>query len=147
MHRSLALFALIALMVFVPYHAFANSEISQKYKEKLGAIQKRESVCMDKANGVTSDMLDCLSKSHSDFDALLNESYRSLRTAVKEDTIYFEALKTEQLAWIKLNKAIIDNVFKTGGGGSLDNINAGSISNQLLINRIELFIYLLLGHQ
>ena len=146
MFKSLALFAITALVLSAPYHSFANTEISKQYKEKLDTIKNSESVCMDKAD-TTVDMHDCLSKSHSELDALLNESYRTLRSAVKEDKVYFDALKTEQLAWIKLNKAIIDNVFKTGGGGSLDSINAGGISNHIFINRIELFISLLLAHE
>lgn|GEM_PF-6691408 len=134
-----------AILLFVPQHAFADNASSQKYKETLEALQKSDSICMDQA-GTSADMSDCQTKFHNGLDTLLNESYRSLRNAVKEDKAYHEALRTEQLAWIKLNKAILDNVLQTGGGGSIDKITAASVSNQLLVNRIELFIYLHQDH-
>ena len=142
MLKSITVFVFAVIVVFVTQDSLANSEA---YKEKLKNIQNSQSVCLDKAEA-TADMIDCLSKSHGELDALLNESYRFLRNVVKEDKVYYDALKTEQLAWIKLNKAIIDNIFKTGGGGSLDRVNAVSVTNQLLVNRIELFISLLPEH-
>jgi uncharacterized protein YecT (DUF1311 family) len=143
MLKSLAILTLTCISLLTPHHSSANSDLSKKYQDVLATIQNNESTCIDKAEGATSGILECLGKYNKEFDALLNASYRSLRNAVKENTAYYDALKIEQLAWIKLNKAILDNVSMTGGGGSLDNLKSGSISNQLLINRIELFIYLL----
>ena len=130
-----------AMILFFPQSSSANSKA---YQEKLNAIEKSESACIDKAEGVTSEILECAGKAFKEYDALLNDSYKHLRTAVKNDTAYYEALRTEQLAWIKLNKAAIDNIYKSGGGGTIDQIKAAGASAKIITNRIELFIYLIL---
>ena len=138
--KSLALLVFAAALSLAPHAAIANSVT---YKEKLDDIAKSVVACIDKAAGTTADLLECSANAYREYDALLNESYRALRNAVKGDAAYSEALRAEQAAWKKLNKAAIKHIYKTGGGGSNDRINAAGVSTQLIINRIELFIYLL----
>jgi uncharacterized protein YecT (DUF1311 family) len=47
--------------------AAADNEMSQEYK-----------ACMDRSNGVTSEMLDCTSAEFTRQDARLNENYKTL---------------------------------------------------------------------
>ena len=140
MFKSVALIFFAAMILFFPQTSSANSKA---YEEKLKAIETSKNACMDKAEGVTSEMLECFGKSYKEYDTLLNESYKHLRTAVEKDTPYYEALRTEQLAWIKLNKAVIDNVYKNGGGGTIDQVIATSAAAKIITNRIELLIYCL----
>ena len=141
MFKTVRLIVFAAITLLFPQLSYASSKA---YQEKLNATENRESACIDKAEGVTSEILECAHKAYQEYDALLNDSYKHLRTSVKNDTAYYEALRTEQLAWIKLNKAVIDNIYKNGGGGTIDQIKAAGASAKIITNRIELFIYLIL---
>ena len=141
MLKSVVVFVLAAIVLFAPQNSWAGSK---NYKERLEAIQENHSVCMNKAD-TTAAMHACLNESHGKLDTLLNESYRALRKAVEEDKAYHAALRTEQLAWIKLRDAVLKNISERGG--TIASVNAGDAANQLISNRIELFVYLLLTLQ
>jgi len=140
MLKSAALFILATIVLLAPQDSVANSE---KYKARLDAIQKTESTCMDKLGETTAGMLDCMGRAANQLDTLLTDSYNHLRKAVRDDPVFFDALKTEQLAWIKIRKAASARSAAPYGGGTAGTLTSASVYNTILRNRIDFFIYLI----
>jgi uncharacterized protein YecT (DUF1311 family) len=75
---------------------FWNLELSSAAEADMS---KEYSTCMDKSNGVTADMLDCISAEMNRQDALLNERYKRLMSKLSENRK--KSLVEAQRAWIK----------------------------------------------
>ena len=114
-----------------------------KYKAQMEGIDRVHDACIDKADGVTSEMRDCQGQAHQAMDGLLNETYKALRNGIKDDKTYAEALKKEQIAWIKLRDEAVRSSLENAGGGSMSPLVANGVALEMMRNRIALFIYLL----
>jgi uncharacterized protein YecT (DUF1311 family) len=73
-------------------NAAADNEMSQEYL-----------TCIDKSNGVTSEMLDCISAELMRQDARLNENYKRLMSKLSAKRK--EGLREAQRAWVKFRDA------------------------------------------
>jgi len=80
------------LLLSMPVLAAADNEMSREYAG-----------CIDRSNGVTSEMLDCMSAEFSRQDARLNENYKRLMS--KLSTKRREGLLEAQRAWIRFRDA------------------------------------------
>jgi uncharacterized protein YecT (DUF1311 family) len=61
--------------------------------------------CIDKSNGVTGEMLDCMSAEFTRQDARLSENYKRLMSKLSAKRK--EALLEAQRAWIKFRDATV----------------------------------------
>ena len=66
-------------------------------------MSKQYTTCMDKANGVNPDMIDCILAETKQQDARLNENYKRLMS--KLSGIRKKALLEAQRAWIRFRDA------------------------------------------
>jgi uncharacterized protein YecT (DUF1311 family) len=73
--------------------------------------------CMEKAEGVTVDMLDCSADELRRQDALLNTTYRKLMTSLSPQQR--EELKEAQRTWIKYRDTSCSLMRSVEGGGTL----------------------------
>jgi len=82
------LLIVLGLLLSTPALAAADSDMTQEY-----------STCMDKAKGVTAEMIDCMSAETARQDARLNANYKKLmaKLSAKRKKTLLEA----QCAWIK----------------------------------------------
>jgi uncharacterized protein YecT (DUF1311 family) len=80
------------LLVNVAPVAAADKDMSKEY-----------STCIDKSNGVTSEILDCISAEHERQDARLNENYKRLMSKLSPKRK--EQLLEAQRAWVKFRDA------------------------------------------
>ena len=69
-----------------------DRELSQKY-----------STCLDRANGVTFAMIDCIAAETSRQDALLNENYKTLTSKISPKRK--QPLLDAQRAWVRFRDA------------------------------------------
>jgi uncharacterized protein YecT (DUF1311 family) len=100
-------FLLIAfvLLLNTPALAAADNEMSKEYAG-----------CIDRSNGVTSEMLDCISAEFTRQDARLNENYKKLMS--KLSTKRRESLLEAQRAWIKFRDANCAFYYDPEGGSA-----------------------------
>ena len=92
-----------ALLLNAPPLAAADSEISPEYLS-----------CMDKSNGNTAGMTDCISAETARQDARLNENYKRLMSklsAKRKNT-----LQAAQRAWVKFRDTNCSFYFDPEGG-------------------------------
>jgi uncharacterized protein YecT (DUF1311 family) len=66
-------------------------------------MSKQYTTCMDKANGVNPDMIDCILAETKQQDARLNENYKRLMSKLSEERK--KALLEAQRAWIRFRDA------------------------------------------
>ena len=66
-------------------------------------MSKQYTTCMDKANGVNPDMIDCIMAEAKQQDARLNENYKRLMSKLSEERK--KALLEAQRAWIRFRDA------------------------------------------
>ena len=66
-------------------------------------MSKQYTTCMDKANGVNPDMIDCVLAETKQQDARLNENYKRLMSKLSEERK--KALLEAQRAWIRFRDA------------------------------------------
>jgi uncharacterized protein YecT (DUF1311 family) len=85
--------------------ADSDSEMSQAYL-----------ACMDKSNGVTVEMLDCMSAELTRQDARLNENYKSLMSKLSAKRK--EGLLEAQRAWIKFRDTNCNFYYDPDGGSA-----------------------------
>ena len=91
------------LLLNTPPLAAADGEMTQEYL-----------TCMDKSNGNTAEMTDCISAETARQDARLNENYKRLMSklsAKRKNT-----LQTAQRAWVKFRDANCSFYFDPEGG-------------------------------
>jgi uncharacterized protein YecT (DUF1311 family) len=85
--------------------AAADKDMTQEY-----------STCMDKSNGVTGEMLDCLSAEYERQDARLSENYKRLMSKLSPKRK--EGLLEAQRAWIKFRDANCNLYYDPEGGSA-----------------------------
>ena len=104
------------LLLNAPALAAAGRELSQAYL-----------ACIDKSNGVTSEMLDCISAELTRQDARLNENYKRLmsKLSAKRKGGFLEA----QRAWIKFRDTNCSFYYDPEGGSA-----AHLASNECILN-------------
>ena len=72
--------------------------------------------CIDKSNGVTGEMLDCMGAEFTRQDARLNENYKRLMSKLSAKRK--EALLEAQRAWIKFRDANCNFYYDPEGGSA-----------------------------
>jgi len=97
------LLIVLALVLSTPALAAADSDMTQEYL-----------TCMDKSQGVTPEMIDCMSAETARQDARLNENYKRLMSKVsaKRKKTLLEA----QRAWIKFRDVNCSFYYDPDGG-------------------------------
>jgi uncharacterized protein YecT (DUF1311 family) len=93
------------LLLSAPALAAADSEMSQEYLE-----------CIDRSNGVTSEMLECIGAELTRQDARLNENYKRLMSKLSAKRK--EGLLEAQRAWIKFRDANCSFYYDPEGGSA-----------------------------
>ena len=83
----------------------ADNEMSGEYK-----------ACMERSNGVTGEMLDCMGAEFTRQDARLNENYKKLMAKLSGKRK--EALLEAQRAWIKFRDANCNFYYDPEGGSA-----------------------------
>ncbi len=79
--------------------------------------------CIEKSDGVTADMIECMNKAHAYLDKRLNDVYKKARADCEDDACRKKLLDAER-AWIKYRDAMADAVWAMNGGGSLSRLAA-----------------------
>jgi uncharacterized protein YecT (DUF1311 family) len=113
------------LLLNTPALAAAENEMSQEYL-----------VCMDKSNGVTGEMLDCISAELARQDARLNESYKRLLSKLSAKRK--EGLLEAQRAWIKFRDANCNFYYDPEGGSAAHLAGNGCVLNATADRATEL---------
>jgi uncharacterized protein YecT (DUF1311 family) len=72
--------------------------------------------CIDKSNGVTNEMLDCITAETTRQDARLNENYKKLMSKISAKRR--EALLEAQRAWVKFRDANCGYYYDPHGGSA-----------------------------
>ena len=85
--------------------AAAEKDMSQEYL-----------TCMDKSNGVTSELLGCISAEYDRQDARLNENYKRLMSKLSPKRK--EGLLEAQRAWLKFRDANCSFYYDPEGGSA-----------------------------
>jgi uncharacterized protein YecT (DUF1311 family) len=93
------------LLLNTPAVAAADNEMSQEYL-----------TCIDKSNGVTSEMLDCISAELMRQDTRLNENYKRLMSKLSAKRK--EGLREAQRAWVKFRDANCGFYYDPDGGSA-----------------------------
>jgi uncharacterized protein YecT (DUF1311 family) len=93
------------LLLGTPAVAAADNEMSKEYL-----------TCIDKSNGVTSEMLDCISAELMRQDARLNENYKRLMSKLSAKRK--EGLREAQRAWVKFRDANCGFYYDPDGGSA-----------------------------
>jgi len=93
------------LLLNTPAVAAADNEMSQEYL-----------TCIDKSNGVTSEMLDWISAELMRQDARLNENYKRLMSKLSAKRK--EGLREAQRAWVKFRDANCGFYYDPDGGSA-----------------------------
>ena len=94
-----------ALLLSASPLAAADNEMSGEYK-----------ACMERSNGVTGEMLDCMGAEFTRQDARLNENYKRLMSKLSAKRK--EALLEAQRAWIKFRDANCNFYYDPEGGSA-----------------------------
>ena len=95
--------AVFGLLLSTSPLAAADSEMTQEYL-----------TCMDKSNGNTAGMTDCISAETARQDARLNENYKRLMQKLSAKRK--NALQAAQRAWVKFRDANCSFYFDPDGG-------------------------------
>ena len=95
--------AVFGLLLSTSPLAAADSEMTQEYL-----------TCMDKSNGNTAEMTDCISAETARQDARLNENYKRLMQKLSAKRK--NALQAAQRAWVKFRDANCSFYFDPDGG-------------------------------
>ena len=98
----------------IPGTAFALGEEIDKALEQ----------CLDSSDGGTASMLGCMATYNEAWDRILNRNYRkSLEQASPEGK---QKIRDAQRAWIAYRDKMVEAIFATGEGGSIDRLSASS---------------------
>jgi uncharacterized protein YecT (DUF1311 family) len=113
------------LLLNPPALAAADSEMSQAYLE-----------CIDKSNGVTSEMLDCISAEFTRQDDRLNENYKRLMSKLSGKRK--EGLLEAQRAWIKFRDTNCNFYYDPDGGSAAHLASSDCMLNAIADRATEL---------
>ena len=83
------------------------------FAEDIG-LTKQYSVCMDKSDGVTSNMIDCIVAETNRQDVRLNKVYKAFMAELSAERK--KQLQTAQRAWITYRDANCNFYFDPDGG-------------------------------
>ena len=84
-------------------------------------LTKQYSICMDKAGGVTVNMLDCMGAETKHQDARLNQAYKDVMARLSPERK--KQLQEAQRAWIKYRDANC-RFYADPDGGSIATVNS-----------------------
>ena len=88
--------------------------------------------CMDRSDGVTADMIECMNKAYAYLDKRLNAVYKKARADCEDDACRKTLLEAER-AWIKYRDAMSSAVWAMNGGGSMSRLMA----NQFILEETK----------
>ena len=106
----------------------ASAQESSNLSQKFGA-------CMDKSDGVTVNMMDCIDAEIKRQDVRLNKAYKTLMT-VELPPERKKQLQAAQRAWIKFRDLNCD-FFHDPNGGTIAGVNANSCMMQMTADRAK----------
>lgn len=95
--------------------------------------------CMNNSNGVTADMLDCISAEHKYQDSLLNKYYKQIIKNLEAPQQ--KLFKKSQIAWIKWREA--EAKFAGSSGGSFAQVSSAGVFLEITVNRVDSFANML----
>ena len=96
-------------------------------------FSKQYGICMDRSNGSTGPMLDCIGAELERQDKKLNRYYKKAMAGLDENRK--KKLREAQRAWIKMRDADCEVLFS--GEGSISRINAGGHRLDLTADRAK----------
>lgn len=117
------IFQLAVIICTLSTGAFAKDNYSPTYKN-----------CMDKAGGVTSDMLDCSSAELSLQDTRLNLAYKNAMSALSDESK--SRLRDAQRIWIKFRDADC-GIYYNLSGGTMDSLNGAGCELSMTQERAD----------
>jgi uncharacterized protein YecT (DUF1311 family) len=97
-------------------------------------LSKKYDACMDKSDGVTTDMMDCISAEIERQDVRLNRAYKSLMANLTPERK--KQLQEAQRAWIKF-RDLNCNFYHDPDGGSIARVNANSCLMTMTADRAK----------
>lgn len=97
-------------------------------------LSKQFSTCMDKAGGVTQDMVECIGAETQRQDLRLNKSYKALMAALSPERK--KQLQEAQRAWIKFRDSNC-SFYYDPDGGTMARINANDCVMTMTANRAK----------
>ena len=100
----------------------AHADYSQDYEK-----------CLEATNGVTADMLNCMTLEEERQDAMLNVYYKQLMRGLEPE--HANLLKEAQRAWIKYRDARVN--LAGYDGGSMAVLSVGSIHLEMTVKRVD----------
>lgn len=95
--------------------------ISQMASARDDGLTKQFSICMDKADGVTADMLDCIGSETKRQDTRLNKAYKEVMAQLSPARN--KELQAAQRAWIKFRDANC-NFYADPEGGTMATVSS-----------------------
>lgn len=116
-------FAVAFALICAQIQCFANDD----------AGTKEFKMCLDKADGVTSSMLNCIGDEHKRQDNRLNKAYKKLITAASSDER--KLLQDAQRAWIKFRDADCNFQSASEAGGTLGQVIYSGCINDMTTKR------------
>lgn len=102
-------------------------------------LSKKYDACMDKSDGVTIKMMDCINAEFERQDARLNKAYKTLMaamTAADSTPERKKQLQAAQRAWIKFRDLNCD-FYHDPNGGTIAGVNANSCMMQMTADRAK----------
>lgn len=105
---------------------------SNEYSPQFGA-------CMNKAEGVTSAMVECYNEELEKEDARLNNAYKNVMTAFSPENK--QKVLTAQRLWIKFRDADC-NLYYTLSGGTMDLLNGADCTLSMTKKRADDLVWL-----
>ncbi|MDL2291167.1 lysozyme inhibitor LprI family protein [Desulfovibrio sp. OttesenSCG-928-F20] len=119
-------FAMLGMALLFSLSAFAAG--GDEY------LSKDHAVCMDKAGGVTPDMLDCIASEAEQQEKQLNIVYKKVIAGLSKDRQ--EALKKAQRAWLQYRELYSGYLYNPDGG-QIAIINANSWHMSITAARVQ----------
>lgn len=104
-------------------------------------LSKKYDACMDKSDGVTTNMIDCIGAEFDRQDVRLNKAYKTLMAA-DQPPERKKQLQATQRAWIKFRDLNCD-FYHDPYGGTIARVNANSCMMRMTADRakeLETFI-------
>ncbi len=95
--------------------------ISQMASANDDGLTKQFSICLDKADGVTADMLDCIGSETKRQDTRLNKAYKEVMAQLSPARN--KELQAAQRAWIKFRDANC-NFYADPDGGTMATVSS-----------------------
>ena len=118
------LIAGFGILVSTPIFAYEAKKLSEKYQS-----------CIEKADGVTADMHDCISAELEFQDKRLNENYSDYLKDLSPERR--KKLLEVQRAWIKYRDLKCGFFYDPDGGGTISGILAGSCVLDMTAERAD----------